>query len=247
MSTELELTTNQRDKLRGNEMEKIDLIKLVRHFGNGPVKINEQPLRTVGGKQNSPHLKTTAYHMNWLYCDWINTESSFEADFVLVTAMNPKVSAIFHQRARVTLPDGSIYTPDFLVIENGEPKIVEVKPYKFTLKPFWVEKFAKVKEVCNSARISFEVATELDFRIKKLHKRAEYIAYCAGLKFKEEHIKLAASFISKHPNGITLGEFTQKTGLTKLIILHLVALRTLSLNTNLEYEESSLVYISQGC
>ena len=220
----------------------MNLLEFTKQFKTGPIVVDINPLRSVGGKRSAPHLRTTAYHFGWLDCDWINTESSFEADFVLVTAMNPGVSAIYHQRARLSLPNGSTYTPDFLVLLDGRLKIVEVKPYKFTLEPKWVETFALAQEICHSAGIEYEIATEQQFRLSKIHKRAEYIAYCSGLKFKTEDIELAINYVSAYPNGVTLGQFSQDTNLTKLIVLHLAAWRKLSLNAALEHEENSIVW-----
>ena len=231
---------------QSNWRYKLDLKKLTELFRSGPIVINESPVRSVGGKQTAPHLKTTAFHINWLKCDWINTESSFEADFVLVTSLDPTVSAIYHQRVSITLPTGSLYTPDFLVIQNGQPKIVEVKPYKFTLKPIWMTKLAHAKLVCDVARIPFEVTTELQFRIGNLHKRAEYMAYCAGLQFKSEDIALALDTVSRNIGGITIKEYVRITGLSKILLLSLVARRQLRLNDALEYENESIVKSSMG-
>jgi hypothetical protein len=47
------------------------LLELTKRFKAGSIVIDINPLRSVGGKQSAPHLKTTAYHMGWLDCDWI--------------------------------------------------------------------------------------------------------------------------------------------------------------------------------
>jgi TnsA endonuclease N terminal len=219
----------------------MNLLELTKQFTQEPIVIDLNPLRSVGGKQSAPHLRTTALNLGWLDCDWINTESSLEADFVLVTSMNPKVSAIYHQRVRITLPNGSKYIPDFLVIEDGIPKIVEVKPHEFAQQPKWVEKLALAKDICAHAGLHFELATELDFRAGNIHQRAEYIAYCANLKFKQEDIDLAIATVSQHVGGLTIKEFRNITKLTKLIVLHLAAWRKVSLAADLQYEDDSIV------
>ena len=233
----------QQHLLRSTE-ENLTLKTLCRKFSNGALIIHENPIRQVGGKKNAPHLKTTAYHFDVLDVDWINTESSFEADFVLVTTLNPSVSAIYHQRATLTLSNGSTYTPDFLVIKNGRPTIVEVKPHKFTVKEPWSKLFEEALAICETVNVRFEVQTELQFRVGNLHKRAEYIAFCARLEFNSEDILLAIEEVSKYIDGMTFDFFMRITGLPKILILKLVASRHLYLNDALEYEDCSMIYSS---
>jgi len=217
---------------------------LCRKFNTGALIIHENPIRQVGGKKNAPHLKTTAYHFDALDVDWINTESSFEADFVLVTALNPSVTAIYHQRATLTLSNGSTYTPDFLVIKNGRPTIVEVKPNKFILKAPWPQLFEQAQSICEALNVTFEVQTELQFRAGNLHKRAEYIAFCARLRFTTEDISSAIEVVFKYTDGISFDFFMRITGLPKILVLKLVASRHLYLNSALEYEDDSMIYSS---
>ena len=224
--------------------ENLVLKTLCKKFNAGALIIHENPIRQVGGKKNAPHLKTTAYHFDALDVDWINTESSFEADFVLVTALNPSVTAIYHQRATLTLSNGSTYTPDFLVIKNGRPTIVEVKPHKFNLKAPWPQLFEQAQSICEALNVTFEVQTERQFRVGNLHKRAEYIAFCARLEFNSEDILLAIEEISKYTDGMTFDFFMKMTGLPKILVLKLVANRHLYLNSALEYEDDSMIYSS---
>ena len=224
--------------------ENLTLKKLCEKFNTGALIIHEKPIRQVGGKKNAPHLKTTAYHFDALDVDWINTESSFEADFVLVTALNPRVTAIYHQRATLRLSNGSTYTPDFLVIKNGRPVIVEVKPNKFILKAPWPQLFEQAQSICEALNVTFEVQTELQFRAGNLHKRAEYIAFCARLRFTTEDISSAIEEVFKYTDGISFDFFMRITGLPKILVLKLVASRHLFLNSALEYKDDSMIYSS---
>lgn len=130
----------------------------------------------------SPHREVGTVNAEWLLSHPIHHESHLERRFIMTCLACPCVHDVEHQPETVEFAGGknSKYTPDFRVtLEDGEQKIVEVKPRKFVAKH--QEKLAAAEQLFRNREMKFYVITDQEIDKNGLGLRAIHLMSFARL------------------------------------------------------------------
>lgn len=171
----------------------------------------------------------------------VECESTLEDDFVSRAALCPVVVDIAHQPFKVTNPDGSQYTPDFLVILiDGTRVVVEVKVRRKIAR--YRALFEAVTPQLNAHGFSFLVVDETMLRADRAHWRVRKILRYLKAFFPEDQCSrvIAAVLASAVP---TFGSITKETGAERSLIYHLLAKKRLATERRLLLDDAAPLFV----
>jgi hypothetical protein len=170
----------------------------------------------------------------------VEAESTLEEDFinraVLFSALRVLVSQPF---ILPVSPNG--YTPDFFVkTAAGRRFVIEVKIDRRVQG--YAELFDKAAAYLREKDITFLVVTEKNLRRERVQKRALRILRYLKAQYPKTSCDEVISEITKHPNGVTIGQIIKK-GVTRELIFHLIASQKLTTGPRLMLDDSALVFV----
>ena len=172
----------------------------------------------------------------------VEAESSLEADYIRRAALQPDTAEIIHQP--FTLPVSTRgYTPDFLqILETATPRIVvEVKLEKRIVE--YADLFDCAAEFLKTKDYTFYVLTERTLRKKKIQDRALLILRYAKASFPPAERLKVTELLSEYPGGLPIGTVVRKAAVSRELIIHLVAWKTLTTGPNLHIDDSAVVML----
>ena len=175
----------------------------------------------------------------------VEAESSLEADFIRRAALKPATSAIVHQPFTLPVsPKG--YTPDFLqTLETPTPKIVvEVKLEKKIAE--YADLFDRAAEFLKTSDYTFYVLTERTLRKKKINGRALLILRYAKASFSSAERLRVTELLGEYSGGLPIGTVIRKAAVSRELVIHLVAWKTLTTGANLHIDDSAIVMLQKS-
>ena len=180
-------------------------------------------------------------------CPWfrhapIEYESLLERDFIRLALLSLKVSAIFEQPFTLDLGDAGRYTPDFLLMHEHGPIVVEVKPSARASEAEIQSRLASAAKMLAGRNHRFMVATEDFIRADKRHDRAALILRQARSHLQFNVTSKVLAIASRRPDGITIRHLADKVGVPQSTVLHLVGRRQLRIGESLHIDEHQLVF-----
>jgi|GEM_PF-5279352 len=119
-------------------------------------------------------------------------ESTGELYSAILNEIDPRVAEYMEQPYRFEFQyegKASSYTPDFLVIRNGEKWIEEVKPYERVCEPKTHKRLLAQKELVESKGFKYRVVTEKTSMRQPRLKNAEIILRHAYPDWREDDQK----------------------------------------------------------
>lgn len=175
----------------------------------------------------------------------VAAESSLEANFVQRAALVPDTRALVAQPFRLPVtPNG--YTPDYLqTFSNYDLKaVIEVKIAR---------QLTRYKSVFDSAAsflrengYTFYVVTEKVLRFEKIEQRISRILRYAKAIYPQEDCTRIEQMLTEYPKGLPIGSLCRKTGVSRELLLHLIANRRLSTGHRLLIDDAAVITLPRN-
>lgn len=174
----------------------------------------------------------------------LTVESRLEFDTCFHLEYSPDISFIEAQ------PEGFIYpfqdkhlpyTPDFLIVDKGERKLIEVKPFKKTQSPEFQQRFSAKKAQAENFDIPLILVTEKQIRVNPILNNLKLLHRYSGF---QSFTPLHLSFLKlvKRYKQIKVKDFITSCHVEQNVAVK-TALALISsgmLHTNLSAQEISL-------
>ncbi len=139
------------------------------------------PVRKVSSHRGSAAGRFPSLKMNRM----IAFESLLERDFIYLLDYEPSVTWFEEQPMRIEYEYEAKqrhYTPDFLIVEQKQPVLVECKPERFADTEENRRKFAVARHCCQEKGWQFRVVTEQEirsgFRLQNIRLLTQYARQC---------------------------------------------------------------------
>lgn len=170
----------------------------------------------------------------------VEAESSLEADFVQRAALIPGVVALIAQPFLLPVsPKG--YTPDFLLSYSccDHKAIIEIKVARKVARyqPLFDRAAAFLKE----KGYAFYVVTEKVLRRENVDHRVSQILRYAKSSFSSAETSRAVQVLVAYPQGLPIGTLRNKAGVSRELILHLIACRRLTTGPRLLTDDAAVI------
>jgi hypothetical protein len=188
----------------------------------------------------SPRSMARQLHLPHLQEKPIRVGSDLERDFVHVASLFSSVVTITHQPVKWVSEDAS-YTPCFWVFfRDGSQLLVEVKSDRNVEKcrPLLGSAGAEV----NGIQTPFIIVTDHHLKSGPRTANARLIHRYAKTSFPAADCERVLQRVNESNSGISVKELCSSTGVSREVILHLVACRRLALSPDLALEPRDRVF-----
>lgn len=170
----------------------------------------------------------------------VEAESSLEADFVQRAALIPGTAALIAQPFRLPIsPRG--YTPDYLVSFSccNAKAIVEIKIASKVAR--YQPMFDRAAFFLQEKGYAFFVITEKVLRLQGVDQRVSQILRYAKSSFPSADTSRAVQVLTDYPQGLAIGTLCKKAGVSRELILHLIARRRLTTGPRLLTDDAAVI------
>lgn len=183
----------------------------------------------------SPHRRVGYISCPWFQQSQIQYESLLERSFVHIALLAPNVRCIESQPFRMTLEDGTAYTPDFMLHGHHQYRlVVEVKPQVFVSRH--QVKLDAARVMLAQGGYDFLILTDEDIQSGNRHDRAAVILRHARshamAAFADCYAERAAALAGAYPIATLAAEW----GLAEHQVLGLVGRRVLAVGAGLTFD-----------
>ena len=186
--------------------------------------IDYPPARKVVSR--SPSKTVRILNLNGILDAPVECESTLERDFVYRAVLCPGLLRLRHQPFTLKLGTGRTYTPDFLVKHrDGRLTVIEVKPREKI--PKYREVFDEAAALLRADGITFLVLDEEVIRADKRQKNAALILRYRKTRPDIEGRERVISELRRGDGSMAIGRLMRRASVSREVILHLLALRTL--------------------
>ena len=183
----------------------------------------------------SPHRRVGYVSCPWVQTTQVQYESLLELNFIRLALLCPGGLSIEEQPFRLALPDGSSYTPDFLLHLTHQRKLViEVKPSVFVAKHR--ETLTQAHWVLGENGHEFIIMTDDLIHAGKRHERASLILRYARSHDVPALVERCQTLLSAMSEPMRMDEFMRHSRLERYQVLALVGRRHLHLPPDLSDE-----------
>lgn len=186
----------------------------------------------------SPARKVWQLNLTHFQTEPIEAESSYERDFVYISALYPYCKRIQHQPFRMDLPSGK-YTPDFRIdFQDASTAIVEVKPEEKSST--YAQTFAEAARQLEQHGVLFLVAAEDALYRNQRDRRARLIRRYAKSGYSSQEAAEILQLVHEAEAGISIGALT-KRGIGLRTVFAMLAHRQLETTSDLAIDDEALV------
>jgi hypothetical protein len=170
----------------------------------------------------------------------VEAESSLEADFVRRAVLIPGAVALIAQPFRLPVsPKG--YTPDYLLSYSCYDKkaIIEIKIARKVAR--YQALFDRAAVFLNEKGYAFYVVTEKVLRRDGVDQRVSQILRYAKSSFPSADISRADQVLVDYPRGLPIGTLCKKAGVSRELVLHLIARRRLTTGARFLTDDAAVI------
>jgi hypothetical protein len=188
----------------------------------------------------SPTKTVRILNLNGILDSPVECESTLERDFVYRAVLCPGLLRLRHQPFTLKLSTGRTYTPDFLVKHrDGRLTVVEVKPRQKV--PKYREVFDEATARLGTDGIAFLVLDEEAIRAAKREKSAVLILRYRKTRPDIEGQDRVIGELRRGDGSMAIGKLARRAGVSREVILRLLATRTLITSRDLATSEEARV------
>lgn len=194
----------------------------------------------------SPHREVGTVNAEWLLSHPVHHESHLERRFIMTCLACPCIRDVEHQPETVELmgKKRSKYTPDFRVtLEDGEQKIVEVKPKKFVAKH--QEKLTAAAQLFSNKGLTYYVVTDQEIDKNGLGLRATHLMSFARLWIAPSQEEDCIQELTQTFGGSAQLKQLISKGYPSYLVWNLVARHKLQIPAGINLTEAETVSINQ--
>lgn len=189
--------------------------------------------------QRAPAHTVRLIHLPHLQPTPVEADSSLERDFVQIAALFPFADRIEHQPFTLSLGD-RCYTPDFLLsFKDHSRLVVEVKPKEKV--EGYRDLFDLTATTLEIKGLPFLVATDVQITASRA-ANARQIRRYAKTKYPIGLYSMVSSVVLRNPEGLTFSDACAKHEIPRVVLLHMVAKKLITLNSDLSINSNACVF-----